>query len=151
LVKSVSIPRFQQAQWIGGSRWLFEIDSDSILVADCEAGRTLWRNGYGNSRIVERTQAFTVAGSFLLAAAIVSEPRSRPDWPSVMLRAFDLDSGNLSATWDRYAADPSPNRRLQFFTLDGKVLFLDGTRVSAIDPGNIHEGKDGWKLTQSNR
>jgi len=147
---SLSIPAPEGAQWIGGNRWLFETRSDSILVADCEAGRVLWRDGYGDPRIIAGTQAFAVAGPYLVFAAVVSSHRSRPDWPSVVLRAFDLENGYVHAIWDGDAS-PGFERRLQFFASDGKLLFLDGTGISTIDATHIRAGKDGWKTTQPNR
>ena len=125
--------------WIGRDRVLFDTTADSLVLVDCTKGRAIWRSADAAERAVSRT--YVVAGRYLVTAAVELGRASQSNWPMVRLHALELATGDLIASWGGNQARGAQPR---FFERDGKVLFLDGSRLSEVDPEDIRESRQGW-------
>lgn len=144
---SFTIPGHLGALPLGGSRWLFHTTLDSLLAVDAEKGRILWRTGPRGERVIMSSEAFGVAGPYLIAAGAELWP-SRGEWPRNVLRALDLETGALQATWDCGCTRPGSVGRVQLMPSGGKLYCIDGQRSSLIDPQQIRAGAEGWRSSQ---
>ncbi len=130
--------------WVGHHRVLFDTNADSMVLVDCAQGRIVWRSGDAEERAITGSRTYVVAGRYLVTAAIEMRS-SQSNWPVLRLRAFELESGQLVAIWSGDRTRGTPAR---FFERDGKVLLLDGSRLSEIDPGDIRKSRQGWISSQ---
>jgi hypothetical protein len=131
--------------WVGRDRVLFDTNTDSMVLVDCAKGRVIWRSGDAEERAISGSRTYVVAGRYLVTAAIELERTSQSNWPVARLRALELETGQLVAIW---SGDRTRGTQPRFFERDGKVLFLDGSRLSEIDPDDIRESRQGWISSQ---
>ena len=130
--------------WVGHDRVLFDTNTDSMVLVDCAQGRIIWRSGDAVERAITGSRTYVVAGRYVVTAAI-ELGTSQSNWPVARLRALELETGQLVAIWSGDRTRGTPPR---FFERDGKVLLLDGSRLSEIDPGDIRESRQGWISSQ---
>ncbi len=133
------------AVWIGRDRVLFDSAPDSLLLVDCAKGGVIWRRHHDGERIVSGSQAYAVVEPYLITAAAELRPSSDAEWPALWLRALELETGKLVATW---AGNQTRGAQPRFFENDGRVLFLDGSRLSNVDPDDIRESRQGWSSSR---
>jgi hypothetical protein len=127
--------------WIARDRVLFETTTDSLVLVDCIRGRKIWTSPYEGERVISGSQAYAVVDPYLITAAVEVGRSSQSVWPVIRLRALELKTGQAVASWDGNRAGAAQPR---FFTREGKVLFLDGSRLSAVNPDDIRENRQGW-------
>ena len=127
--------------WIGRDRVLFDTTANSLVLVDCAKGREIWTSPGAGERVISGSQAYAVAAPYLVTAAVELGRASQSNWPVVRLRALELKTGELVASW---GGDRAHGSRPRFFDRDGKVLFLDGSRLSKVDPDDIRESRQGW-------
>jgi hypothetical protein len=131
--------------WIGRDRVLFDTTVDSLVLVDCAKGRAIWRCPRAGERVISGSEAYAVAGPFLITEAAELGRASQSNWPAIRLRALELETGQQVAIWN---GDRTGGTQPRFFERDGKVLFLDGSRLSEIDPADIRESRQGWMSSQ---
>ena len=140
---SFTIPGHLRVHWTAGDRALIHTTPDSLLLVDCAKGRVVWGRPYPSKRAMDGSTLYGIVGPYLVAAA--NEIRaSDAQRAAVGLRAFDLETGELVASWGLGCGTEHRAAHLQFFRHNGQLMFSDGTRFSAIEPEDIANEREGW-------